>query len=60
MFRVQSRLGWPVQTVEGGLRPALFAATDPAAEGGGFYGPRVTGGTGPADGPGSRDLTSGL
>lgn len=40
LFRWQSRLGWPVQTVEGGLRPALYAATDPAARGGRFYGPR--------------------
>jgi NAD(P)-dependent dehydrogenase (short-subunit alcohol dehydrogenase family) len=40
MFRFQARLGWPVQTVEGGLRPALHAATDPSAEGGRFYGPR--------------------
>jgi NAD(P)-dependent dehydrogenase (short-subunit alcohol dehydrogenase family) len=40
MFRVQSKFGWPVQTVEGGLRPALHAATDPAAVGGRFYGPR--------------------
>jgi NAD(P)-dependent dehydrogenase (short-subunit alcohol dehydrogenase family) len=40
VFRRLSRLGWPVQTVEGGLRPALYAATDPAAQGGRFYGPR--------------------
>ncbi len=39
-FRVLSRLGWPVQTVEGGLRPALHAATSPDAPGGRFYGPR--------------------
>jgi NAD(P)-dependent dehydrogenase (short-subunit alcohol dehydrogenase family) len=40
IFRRLSKLGWPVQTVEGGLRPALYAATDPAAAGGHFYGPR--------------------
>lgn len=40
MFRFQAKLGWPVQTVEGGLRPAFYAATDPAARGGRFYGPR--------------------
>ena len=40
MFRRLSRIGWPVQTVEDGLRPALHAATDPAAHGGRFYGPR--------------------
>jgi NAD(P)-dependent dehydrogenase (short-subunit alcohol dehydrogenase family) len=40
LFRQLSKIGWPVQTVEGGLRPALHAATEPAAEGGKFYGPR--------------------
>jgi NAD(P)-dependent dehydrogenase (short-subunit alcohol dehydrogenase family) len=40
LFRWQSKLGWPVQSVEGGLRPAFHAATDPAARGGRFYGPR--------------------
>ncbi|MFI5846081.1 SDR family oxidoreductase [Catenuloplanes sp. NPDC051500] len=40
VFPALSRLGWPVQTTEGGLRPALYAATDPAARGGRFYGPR--------------------
>ena len=40
MFRRLSRIGWPVQTVEDGLRPAFHAATDPAARGGRFYGPR--------------------
>jgi NAD(P)-dependent dehydrogenase (short-subunit alcohol dehydrogenase family) len=40
LFRQLSKIGWPVQTVEGGLRPAYYAATDPAAEGGKFYGPR--------------------
>jgi NAD(P)-dependent dehydrogenase (short-subunit alcohol dehydrogenase family) len=40
IFRRLSKIGWPVQTVEGGLRPALYAATDPAAQGGKFYGPR--------------------
>lgn len=34
MFRLFAPLGWPVQRVEGGLRPALHAATSPAAEGG--------------------------
>ena len=42
-FRRLAPLGWPVQTVEGGLRPALYAATDPAAAGGRFYGPRGLG-----------------
>ena len=43
MFRLFAPLGWPVQRVEGGLRPALHAATSPAAEGGRFYGPRGLG-----------------
>jgi NAD(P)-dependent dehydrogenase (short-subunit alcohol dehydrogenase family) len=43
VFRRLSKIGWPVQTVEGGLRPALYAATDTAAEGGRFYGPRGPG-----------------
>ncbi|QSB16836.1 SDR family oxidoreductase [Natronosporangium hydrolyticum] len=43
MFRLFAPLGWPVQKVEGGLRPALHAATSPAAEGGRFYGPRGLG-----------------
>ncbi|MGX6606056.1 SDR family oxidoreductase [Micromonosporaceae bacterium Da 78-11] len=34
-----SRLGLLAQTVDGGLRPALYAATSPDAQGGGFYGP---------------------
>jgi NAD(P)-dependent dehydrogenase (short-subunit alcohol dehydrogenase family) len=38
-IRLFSRLGILVQTSEGGLLPALYAATDPEAEGGGFYGP---------------------
>lgn len=38
-FRRLSRFGGPVQTVEGGLRPALYAATSPRARGGAFYGP---------------------
>jgi NAD(P)-dependent dehydrogenase (short-subunit alcohol dehydrogenase family) len=43
VFRRLAKIGWPVQTVEGGLRPALYAATDPATEGGKFYGPRGPG-----------------
>ncbi|WP_037914805.1 SDR family oxidoreductase [Actinacidiphila yeochonensis] len=42
-FRLLAPLGWPVQRIEGGLRPALHAATSPAAEGGRFYGPRGLG-----------------
>ncbi|MEV6345170.1 SDR family oxidoreductase [Actinoplanes sp. NPDC051851] len=42
-FRILAPLGWPVQRVEGGLRPALYAATSPDAEGGRFYGPRGLG-----------------
>ena len=40
IFKRLSRLGLIVQTVDGGLRPALYAATSPSAEGGRFYGPR--------------------
>ena len=43
IFRQLARVGWPVQTVEGGLRPALYAATSPAAKGGRFYAPRGLG-----------------
>jgi NAD(P)-dependent dehydrogenase (short-subunit alcohol dehydrogenase family) len=43
LFKRLSRLGWPVQTVDGGLRPALYAATSPDARGGRFYGPRGLG-----------------
>ncbi|MFX4294816.1 SDR family oxidoreductase [Streptomyces bohaiensis] len=39
-FRLLAPLGWPVQRVDGGLRPALHAATSPDARGGRFYGPR--------------------
>lgn len=38
-FRRLSRLGLFVQTVRAGLLPALYAATSPEAEAGGFYGP---------------------
>ena len=41
-IRFASRLGL-TQTVEQGLRPALYAATHPQAEGGAFYGPRGIG-----------------
>ncbi|MER5649403.1 SDR family oxidoreductase [Streptosporangium sp. NPDC002524] len=34
-----SRVGLFVQTVDRGALPALYAATDPRARGGGFYGP---------------------
>jgi len=43
IFRRLQRVGWPVQTVEGGLRPALYAATSPSATGGRFYAPRGPG-----------------
>jgi len=39
MIRPLSRAGVLVQTVEGGLLPALYAATSPRARGGLFYGP---------------------
>ncbi|MFB7897594.1 SDR family oxidoreductase [Streptomyces xiamenensis] len=42
-FRLFAPLGWPVQRVEGGLRPALHAATSLDAGGGRFYGPRGLG-----------------
>jgi len=47
-FRRLSRLGLFVQTVQAGLLPALYAATSPEAEAGGFYGP---GGPGQLTGP---------
>ena len=40
MFKRASHLGWPIQTVDRGLLPALYAATSPEAKGGRFYGPR--------------------
>ncbi|MBR8740614.1 SDR family oxidoreductase [Nocardiopsis sp. MG754419] len=43
LFRFFAPFGWPVQRVEGGLLPALHAATAPDAEGGRFYGPRGLG-----------------
>jgi NAD(P)-dependent dehydrogenase (short-subunit alcohol dehydrogenase family) len=43
IFQGLSRLGWPVQTVDRGLLPALYAATSPRAAGGRFYGPRGLG-----------------
>jgi NAD(P)-dependent dehydrogenase (short-subunit alcohol dehydrogenase family) len=39
VFRRLSKMGFLVQTVASGLRPALYAATSPAARGGAFYGP---------------------
>jgi NAD(P)-dependent dehydrogenase (short-subunit alcohol dehydrogenase family) len=39
IFRRLAPLGWPVQTVDGGRLPALYAATSPAAQGGHYYGP---------------------
>ncbi len=39
MIRRLSRGGVLAQTVEGGLLPALYAATSPRAQGGLFYGP---------------------
>ena len=43
LFQRLSGLGWPVQTVDRGMLPALYAAVDPRAEGGRFYGPRGPG-----------------
>jgi len=43
IFRRLARVGWPVQTAVGGLRPALHAATSPSAGGGRFYAPRGLG-----------------
>ena len=40
IFKRLSRLGLLVQTVDGGLLPALYAATSPDAQGGHFYGPK--------------------
>ncbi|MEV6493763.1 SDR family oxidoreductase [Actinoplanes sp. NPDC051633] len=40
MFKRARGLGWPVQTVDRGILPALYAATGPRAAGGEFYGPR--------------------
>lgn len=39
IIRRLARMGMLVQTVEGGLLPALYAATSPQAQGGRFYGP---------------------
>ncbi len=39
MIRRLSRGGLLAQTIEGGLLPALYAATSPNAQGGRFYGP---------------------
>ncbi|MHA6761528.1 SDR family oxidoreductase [Streptacidiphilus sp. PAMC 29251] len=53
-FKRLSRLGLLVQTVDDGLLPALYAATSPDAEPGGFYGPSGPGQlTGP---PVAREL----
>ena len=40
IFKRMRALGWPVQTVDRGILPALYAATSPHAAGGEFYGPR--------------------
>jgi NAD(P)-dependent dehydrogenase (short-subunit alcohol dehydrogenase family) len=40
VFKRTRALGWPVQTVDRGILPALYAATSPHAAGGEFYGPR--------------------
>lgn len=40
IIRALARAGVLAQSVEGGLLPALYAAVDPAAMGGRFYGPR--------------------
>lgn len=46
------RIGWMWQQIPQGILPALFAATSPAAAGGGYYGPdgfgELTGGFSPA------------
>ncbi|NJQ05350.1 SDR family oxidoreductase [Streptomyces lonarensis] len=42
-FRFLAPLGWPVQRVAGGVRPAWYAATSPEAVGGRYYGPRGLG-----------------
>jgi len=39
VIRRFARAGFLFQTADGGLLPALYAATSPAAEGGRFYGP---------------------
>jgi len=39
IFKWMSRRGVLVQSVETGIRPALYAATSPQAQGGRFYGP---------------------
>ncbi|TFV56627.1 SDR family NAD(P)-dependent oxidoreductase [Mycobacterium sp. PS03-16] len=39
MVRVSARIGLVNRNAEEGMLPALYAATDPAAEGGRFYGP---------------------
>jgi NAD(P)-dependent dehydrogenase (short-subunit alcohol dehydrogenase family) len=39
VIRLLARGGVLAQTVEGGLRPVLYAATSPRAKGGKFYGP---------------------
>lgn len=40
LIRSFARMGFFTQTVDQGLLPALYAATNPDAEGGKFYGPR--------------------
>jgi NAD(P)-dependent dehydrogenase (short-subunit alcohol dehydrogenase family) len=46
------RIGWIWQQIDQGILPALYAATSPAAAGGGYYGPdgfgELTGGPAPA------------
>jgi NAD(P)-dependent dehydrogenase (short-subunit alcohol dehydrogenase family) len=39
MIRGSARVGFLVQSPEGGLLPALYASTNPQAQGGHFYGP---------------------
>jgi NAD(P)-dependent dehydrogenase (short-subunit alcohol dehydrogenase family) len=38
-IRLSARMGFLAQSVEGGVLPALYAATNPDAQGGHFYGP---------------------
>jgi NAD(P)-dependent dehydrogenase (short-subunit alcohol dehydrogenase family) len=40
IFRRLRALGWPVQSAENGMLPALHAVTSPDARGGELYGPR--------------------
>ncbi|CAB4911345.1 MAG: SDR family NAD(P)-dependent oxidoreductase [Actinobacteria bacterium] len=58
LIRLLSARGWLVGTVESAGLPALLAATDPAADGGRFFGPRGPLGLGGA--PAQRPLYASL